>query len=345
MEKLRIGFVGVGSMGQMAHLRNYAMLDRCEVVAISEPRSVLREQVAARHGINRSFPDAESMIANVELDGLVASQPFDRHGSIVKPLYRHKLPIFTEKPIASSVEVGEQMVAALSSLHMVGYNKRSDLATAYARAEIQKLKASGELGQMRYARITMPPGDWIQGGFNELIRTGEPSPQMPSDPPSPGMDRAVFDEYVTFVNYYIHQVNLLRYLLGEPYRVEYVDPSRVLMAARSDSGVCATIEMRPYDNTVDWQETALVCFEKGWVSLALLAPLVHNRAGRVRIMRDPGRGETPTIVEPQLPWEHSMKTQARNFLNAVAGDAEPPCGALEALEDLRVARDVVLFGR
>ena len=35
-KKVRIGFVGVGNMGQAAHLRNYVMVPNCEVVAISD---------------------------------------------------------------------------------------------------------------------------------------------------------------------------------------------------------------------------------------------------------------------------------------------------------------------
>ena len=40
------------------------------------------------------------------------------------------------------------------------------------------------------------------------------------------------DPYFGFVNYYIHQVNLLRYLLGEPYRVTFADRGGVLLAAK-----------------------------------------------------------------------------------------------------------------
>ncbi len=46
------------------------------------------------------------------------------------------------------------------------------------------------------------------------------------------MDKPTYDAYITFVNYYIHQVNLMRHLLGEPYRVTYADPSGVLLAGR-----------------------------------------------------------------------------------------------------------------
>ena len=34
MDKVRIGFIGVGSMGQMAHLVNYVTIEDCEVAAL-----------------------------------------------------------------------------------------------------------------------------------------------------------------------------------------------------------------------------------------------------------------------------------------------------------------------
>ena len=38
MKRIRIGFVGVGGMGQVAHLKNYATIEGCEVVALAELR-------------------------------------------------------------------------------------------------------------------------------------------------------------------------------------------------------------------------------------------------------------------------------------------------------------------
>jgi hypothetical protein len=46
--KPKIGFVGVGGMGQAAHLRHYATLPECEVVALAELRPKLGEAVARR---------------------------------------------------------------------------------------------------------------------------------------------------------------------------------------------------------------------------------------------------------------------------------------------------------
>lgn len=343
---VRIGFVGVGNMGQMAHLRNYAYLDECKVVALAEPRPELARRVAAKYEVARVYPDAATMLQNEELDALVAPQPFDRHGQLITPLYQSGLPVLTEKPLASSPETGKQMLQALQSggsWHMVGYHKRSDPATAYAKAEIERLQASGELGKLRYVRITMPAGDWLAGGFNELVSSSELVPPLPADPAPDGLDEEQTTLYNAFVNYYIHQVNLLRYLLGENYAVTYADPSGVLLAAQSVSGVSATIEMSPYTTSVAWQESALVCFEKGWVCLELPAPVALNRPGKLTFYRDGQNGQAPQTIVPELPWEHAMRSQARNFIRAVRGEIAPMCEAAEALQDLEIARDYLRF--
>ena len=191
----------------------------------------------------------------------------------------------------------------------------------------------------------MPAGDWVASGFNELISSDEELPDLEFDPPPPDMDEETRAAYNSFVNYYIHQVNLMRHLLGEPYEVTYAEPSGVLLAVESHSGVAGTIEMSPYRTTVDWQESALVAFAKGWLRLELPAPLACNRPGQLTIYRDPGGDAEPQRVEPRLPWTHAMRQQAVNFLKVCRGEAEPICDAEEALEDLRVAKDYVLMRR
>jgi len=346
MDKVRIVFVGVGNMGQCAHLKNYVLVPQCEVVAIAELRENLGREVARRYGIPRVYKDYKDMFNSEDFDGIVAVQPFTRHGILIPELLKTKVPVFIEKPLASSVEVGEKIVSLVKDSGtwiMVGYHKRSDLATIYARSKIEEFKVSGEIGRLKYIRITMPPGDWIAGGFNDLIKTDEPYPALEYDPPAKDMDQKTYKEYVDFVNYYIHQVNLLRYLLGEPYRVKYADPSGIVMAVESESGVPGIIEMSPYSTTIDWQESVLVTFEYGYIKLNLPAPLAYNRAGKVEIFKDPGKGKTPETIIPQLPWVHAMYNQAVNFVRAIKGEIKPLCDAEEALEDLKIARDYIML--
>jgi predicted dehydrogenase len=99
--------------------------------------------------------------------------------------------------------------------------------------------------------------------------------------------------------------------------------------------------MSPYCTTIDWQEHAFVCFQKGWLKLDLPAPLTINRAGRLEIFRDPGNGVTPTTTIPQMPWAGAMLQQARNFVAVLQGKRPPTCTAEDALEDIRLAREYI----
>ena len=344
-KKIRLAFAGVGGMGQAAHLRNYAALpDDCEVVALAELRPRLAQIVAQKYNIPKVYGTIAEMLEAEKVDGIVAAQPFWRHGLLVPEIVKSGVPVFTEKPIAASLAVGERIVESVAqsgTWHMVGYHKRSDPASEFARKIITELKTSGELGQMKYVRISMPPGDWVANGWLENIGTDDPMPNLEIDPKPTDMDEATAKEYEAFVNYYIHQVNLMRFLLGESYQVTYADPAKVLLVAHSASGVPCTLEMAAYSTTIDWQETALVAFERGYVKLTLPAPLAFARPGAVEIFKDPGNGVTPVTSHPQLPWVHAMRNQALNFIKAIRGEAPAPCLAAEALEDLRVAREYI----
>jgi predicted dehydrogenase len=344
MDRVKLAFIGVGNMGQCAHLKHYASLPDCEIVALAELRPQLAAQVAARYGIPRVYADHQDLLAHERPDALVCIQPFTRHGALLTELAAAGLPLVIEKPLASSVEQAERVVAAAAAHHtwiMVGYHKRSDPATMRAVAEIARLQATGELGRLTYVRIAMPPGDWIANGFFDLIGSSETLPPLQTDPPPSDMTPEQFADYVRFVNYYIHQVNLLRHLLGEDYEVTHADPAGVLFVARGTSGVPGLIEMQAYQTSRDWHESALVCFERGFVRIELPAPVSLNRAGRVTFFRDPGDGAEPQTIEPVLPPVSAMRQQAINFLRAVRGEAPAPCLAPEALRDLVVARDYV----
>lgn len=347
MSPVRIGFVGTGRMGQCAHLRNYVLLRDCQVVAIAELRERLAALVARRYGIEHIYPDHRKMLEKEKLDALVVSQPFIRHGQLLPELLQAGIPLFIEKPLASSLIAGKAIVQALQKSGtwlMVGYHKRSDPAVEEAKKEIEKWKKTGQAGRLQYVRLTMPPGDWVAGGFADLIETDEPVPQLPVDAPATDMDEKSWQQYQSLVNYYIHQVNLLRFLLGEPYRVTYAHPSGKLLVAESESKAAGVIEMAPYTTTTSWQEEAFVCFERGYIRIELPPPLALNRAGNLEIFLDIP-GEKPQKIRLQLPPVHAMRRQAENFIRAVKGQGEIICTAEEALEDLLVVREYLRLWR
>ena len=341
MEKrIKIIFVGTGAMGQAAHLKNYVLIPECQVVAICEKKKILAGKVAERYGIEKVYENFSEILNKEKFDAIVAPQPFTRHFVVLHEILKAGKPVFIEKPLAGSVETGEKIIKDIEKSGtwvMVGYHKRNDPAVIYAKKKIEQFKKSQEIGKMKYIRITMPPGDWIAGGFRDLIKTDE-KVFLEYDPVPESMDRKTFDLYVEFVNYYIHQVNLMRYLFDEPYYVRYAEKSKLLMVVESYSGIPGVIEMAPYRTDSDWQEKAVVFFERGFIEICLPAPLAINRSGRVNIYRDTPE---PASTSPCLPPVSAMYRQATNFVKSVIGEEKPACTAREALEDLRIARDYI----
>lgn len=336
-KQLSIGFVGVGSMGQSAHLKNFAILPECKIVALAEPRPGLAESVSRKYSIPRTYGDAQEMLEHEDLDGIVAIQPFNRNLQIVAPLYTAGIPILSEKPLAVSAEIGRQMIQALAQTaarHFVGYHKRSDPASVRARAMIRELRTLGTLGDLQYVRVTMPPGDWVQGGFNDLLRSDEPVPETRPD-------AEVDPAYLSFINYYIHQVNLIRFLLDETFEVTFADENGLLLGGRSESGVTVLLEMAPWHQQVGWNETALTCFQKGWVKLDLPAPLASHVSGTVSVFGDTSDDGAPRLITHPPEPTHAMLAQASAFLAAIRGQETPLCPAEDAVIDLDIAAQYI----
>ncbi len=342
--KTRIGFIGVGGMGQSAHLRSYVTIPECEVVAVADLKFEQAQQVATRYGIPNAYPSHEELLKNEEVDALVVSQTFWYHGSILPKVLQSGLPLFIEKPLASSIPVGEKIIAEMEKANtwiMVGNHKRSEMAVTYGKKLIEDYQKKGTLGALKYVRMEMPPGDWRVNGFREHIRVDDSTVSgLVEDAPDPDFSAEENKKYIHLVNFYIHQINLIRYFLGESYRVTYADPSGVLLIGESKSGVPCSLEMDTYRSTIAWNEKAFISFEKGFIEMGLPAPLAKNRPGWIRYFEDPDDSETaPMVMTPDLPWEDAMRQQALQFIRAVRGEIEPPCSAYEALEDLKNAKE------
>lgn len=344
-KKIKLGFVGTGQMGQCGHLRNYYLLDSiCEIKAIAELRTDVRRKVASRYSIRNTYDCANAMISNEQLDALVVIQPSTRHGILLDELIRTGLPIFIEKPLASSIQVGEKIVKQLkesSSKIMVGFQKRLGAEVTYAKQKIDEFKESKLLGNLKYIRITAPLGDWIAGGFSETIKGEGPEIKLDHDSFPLDFNKETNKKYFELTNVYVHQINLMRFFLGEDYYVTYADPEGILLIGRSSSGVICCIEINPYETTIDWQETALISFEKGYIEVELPAPLALNRPGKVKVFLDPGNGEVPKEIMPQFPWIHALKYQAEHFIKFAKGEADAPCNAEEALKDLYIIMEYI----
>jgi predicted dehydrogenase len=343
--KIRIGFVGAGFMGQVAHIRSYALLrDECELVALAEPRPRTAELVAARYGIGRVYRDHRELLEAGQLDGIVAAQRYAHHAALLPQLYPHVPHLFTEKPLALAAATGEQLVQLARDsgcVHMLGYQRRSDPATREAKRMVDEWKESGELGALRYMRICYSDGDWTGNARAAYIDAGEEPPPIEAEPAPAEFadDEAALWALADGVDKLVHPLNLLRHFVCERYRLVFAHVSGRLLAFESESGIPLTIEVTPYRLSVGFDEELLVAFEHGYVRLRPAPSLAVNRAGTVDVCRD--RGGDQEHRSPELPWIDPQRAQAADFLRVCRGEAAPPTDAAEAVEDLRLVADIV----
>jgi UDP-N-acetylglucosamine 3-dehydrogenase len=106
---LRIGVIGVGVMGSN-HARVLSELSGVKLVGVVDPDRKTREQVA-RHLKCEAFADLDSLIAR-GVDAVTIAAPTHLHRDIAVDCAARGIHILVEKPIASTIEEGREIVAA-----------------------------------------------------------------------------------------------------------------------------------------------------------------------------------------------------------------------------------------
>lgn len=217
----RIGFLGTGFMGQLAHLENYDRIPDCDVVALAEVRPELGWKVASYYGIPSVYRSHEELLADDSVDAVVASQPFHRNYYLGREVLGAGKHLFTEKPMVGTVDDARELVALAeenSLVYAVGFMKRYDPGMQLAQRNVAEFEKTGEIGDLKMVDTTCFLRDWLQNP-EQPITTDEPPPSDNLQPRYPDhLDPQRRVEYSHFLNIYSHNINLLDF-----YRPEGID--------------------------------------------------------------------------------------------------------------------------
>jgi predicted dehydrogenase len=330
-------------MGQKAHLDNLVTVPGCRVVALAEGRAETAKMVARKYDIGQVYPDHRAMLADADIDAVVCIMHYALHHAVVPDILNAGKHLLTEKPIALRPETGHRLADVAESngvIYQVGYMKRHVPASRAAVDVVRSWQASGAAGEMTYLRVSMPPGNWTYG-IEGPIGAGDAPPayaDQAAETPPDWMDEQTGSAYNAFVNYFVHQVNMIRYLLGGPYRCEFLDPTQTVLLGRSDSGVPWVLEMKGYNLRDHWEEYYKICFDNGKLDLSVPAPMARQHSGGLRIYHGPAsETDRPRWERPVLAPEWCMLAQARHFVECVRTGQPALAPAREAALDLDVA--------
>jgi len=340
---VKIGWVGSGFVGQVAHLANYAEIPQAEVVALAELRPNLGAKVCQRYGIPRYYENHLAMLEDPEVEAVVAVVRRHHTASVGLDILNAGRHLFTEKPMAPTVEQAERLVAtaqANSLCYSVGFMRRHDEGVQIAKGMLDDLIKSGELGPILYVRAyCYAGGDYCN--ISGYIETDELRPQHQDWPIAPDwLPERLHREYEHFVNVCSHDINLLRFLLGGQPKVSHVE-------WRRPAGSTILFDWGQYSVVLEfcdieqnrWREGVEVVFARGQLRLTLPPAFLRNQPSRVELYKEYGKGPGQ-VIRPEADWTWAFRREDEAFVHDVAASLEPIASGADSLEDMRLIEEV-----
>ncbi|UJW85369.1 Gfo/Idh/MocA family protein [Devosia sp. SL43] len=199
MKRRRVGIVGAGWVTAY-HLPAWQKQGhRIELVAIADPSGQARQQRANAFGIPRTYADAAAMLAAEELDIVDIAAPREYHAELVSLVASAGIDILCQKPLATTYGAAEALVAGLSGTPRLMVHENWRFRAWYRR--MKQWLDEGLAGDIRQVSL-----DFMSGG---MILVDGDRPALVRQPFFRKQQRLLVMEVL------IHQLDTLRYLLGE----------------------------------------------------------------------------------------------------------------------------------
>ena len=184
---LRVRVIGAGLMGA-THVRLLSTeVSGAEVVAVSDAVAESAERVAGEAGVTTVYRDGPELINDPGVDAVVIASPAITHEPFVLACFEAGKPVLCEKPLAADAEAGRRVLEAEAALGrrlvQVGFMRRFDPGYVAMKARID----GGDLGTPL------------------VVHCAHRNPNVPPR----------FDSEMIITDSVVHEVDTIRWLLGE----------------------------------------------------------------------------------------------------------------------------------
>ncbi|MFI5353792.1 MAG: bi-domain-containing oxidoreductase [Candidatus Binatales bacterium] len=172
--RLRIGLIGAGVFAKAVILPALKRIPNAAITAVATASGINAREAAAALGAAYASTDYRRILADPEIDAVIALTRHDSHAAIVAEALRQGKPVFVEKPLCLDRESlamlnGEYRQAleragrtgSRRPLVMVGFNRRFSPHALRLRDEIAK-RPSAILIQYRVNAGALPATSWMQ---------------------------------------------------------------------------------------------------------------------------------------------------------------------------------------
>lgn len=168
LKKVRWGIIGCGDVTEVKSGPAYQKTEGFEVVAVMRRDAEKAADYAKRHGVPRSYSNADELIADEGVDAVYIATPPDSHKLYALKVAEAGKPCCVEKPMAPSYAESHEVYEAFEK-------KDLPLFVAYYRRSLPRfLKIKNwldnkEIGEVRHVRwmLTKNPSDIdLNGDYN-----------------------------------------------------------------------------------------------------------------------------------------------------------------------------------
>lgn len=212
MAALRIAVAGAGLIGR-AHIALIRKSESCTLAAIADPTpqaQTFAKEIGVPH-----FADLERMLDAVKPQGVIVATPNAAHAANGLACVERGIPVLVEKPITETVASAKELVAAAKKADvplLVGHHRRHSAILAQARDVIRSGKLGGITSVTAFTTFLKPDP------YFEMSWRREPG----GGP--------------VLINL-IHDIDDLRFLIGDIVRVQAITSNAVRGFAVEDSAV------------------------------------------------------------------------------------------------------------
>ncbi|MEA2526412.1 MAG: hypothetical protein QOF73_3639 [Thermomicrobiales bacterium] len=158
---VNVGLVGLGRFGKL-HADVLVRLPQARLAAICDPVASEVQSVGDRLGVAARYTDYDDLLAHQDLDCLFLVTPEHLHFEMATKAVERGLPIFLEKPLATTSEDGQRLAEAATRagvLLQVGFVLRFETQHAFLKQEIAK----GRFGTIVAIRVKRNcPRSWFE---------------------------------------------------------------------------------------------------------------------------------------------------------------------------------------
>lgn len=169
MAEFRVGLVGCGAVADMHVDHGYSHLtDLVRLAAVCDMRTDRADDLAGRCQA-RSYTDLAALLADPEIDGIDLCVPHHLHAPLALQALDAGKHVLVEKPMATSVEDAERMVALAATRTLtLCVSEQYPFSAPFRRAR-DEIKAGtiGPLVTIRTHRVGYLGGIWLRDGWRQ----------------------------------------------------------------------------------------------------------------------------------------------------------------------------------